>query len=33
MIIDFISDTHGHYPELEGGDLLIVAGNPTANRD
>lgn len=31
MIIDCISDTHGHYPKLEGGDLLIVAGDLTAN--
>jgi|SRR5271170_1013836 len=27
MIIDCIADLHGHYPELEGGDLLIVAGD------
>lgn len=30
MIIDCISDMHGHYPKLEGGDLLIVAGDLTA---
>jgi Icc-related predicted phosphoesterase len=30
MIIDCIADLHGHYPELEGGDLLIVAGDLTA---
>jgi Icc-related predicted phosphoesterase len=30
MIIDCISDLHGHYPKLDGGDLLIVAGNLTA---
>lgn len=29
MIIDCIADTHGHYPQLEGGDLLIVAGDLT----
>ena len=30
MIVDRISDLHGHYPQLEGGDLLIVAGDLTA---
>lgn len=30
MIIDIISDPHGHYPKLKGGDLLIVAGDLTA---
>ena len=30
MIIDCVSDPHGYYPELEGGDLLIVAGDLTA---
>ncbi len=30
MIIDCISDLHGFYPELAGGDLLIVAGDHTA---
>lgn len=31
MIIDCVSDLHGHYPELEGGDLLIVAGDLTGH--
>ena len=30
MIIDCISDLHGHYPTLQGGDLLIVGGDLTA---
>src|SRR4051812_46364686 len=29
MIIDCISDLHGYYPQLKGGDLLIVAGDLT----
>lgn len=29
MIVDCISDLHGCYPELERGDLLIVAGDLT----
>ena len=31
MIITCISDLHGHYPELEGGDLLIVSGDLTSH--
>jgi Icc-related predicted phosphoesterase len=30
MIIDCISDLHGAQPELEGGDLLLIAGDLTA---
>jgi Icc-related predicted phosphoesterase len=30
MIIDLIGCSHGHYPDLEGGDLLIVTGDLTA---
>lgn len=30
MDITCISDLHGYYPKLEGGDLLIVAGDLTA---
>jgi Icc-related predicted phosphoesterase len=29
MIIDAVSDLHGFYPQLEGGDLLIIAGDLT----
>lgn len=31
MIIDCVSDLHGTYPETEGGDVLIVAGDCTAS--
>jgi len=30
MKIDCIADLHGYFPELEGGDLLIIAGDLTA---
>lgn len=30
MVIDCISDLHGYYPTLQGGDLLIVAGDCTS---
>src|SRR5258706_9415175 len=30
MIIDCLACLHGHYPKLEGGDILIVAGDLTA---
>lgn len=29
MNITCVSDLHGHFPELQGGDLLIVAGDLT----
>jgi len=31
MIIDFCSDLHGYFPKLDGGDLLIIAGDLTAS--
>lgn len=31
MIIDCVADLHGNTPELEGGDLLILGGDYTAN--
>lgn len=31
MIIDCIADLHGDFPELKGGDLLIIAGDLTAS--
>lgn len=33
MIVDCIADLHGNYPALDGGDLLIVAGDLTATDD
>ena len=32
-VVDCISDLHGFFPELEGGDLLIIAGDLTKNDD
>jgi predicted phosphodiesterase len=31
MIVDCLSDLHGHLPKLAGGDLLIIAGDLTAH--
>lgn len=31
VIVDCISDLHGFYPQLPGGDLLLIAGDLTAN--
>lgn len=31
MIIDCISDLHGEFPQLEGGDLLLIAGDCALN--
>jgi len=31
MIIDCVADLHGYYPDLEGGDLLIVVGDLTTS--
>ena len=31
MIIDCVSDLHGHYPKMEGGDLLVIAGDCTSD--
>lgn len=33
ITVDCISDLHGHYPRLEGGDLLIIAGDLTRGDD
>jgi Icc-related predicted phosphoesterase len=30
LVIDCIADLHGHYPKLDGGDLLIICGDLTA---
>lgn len=31
MKIDCVSDLHGYYPKLDGGDLLIIAGDLTSH--
>lgn len=31
MIIDCVADLHGEFPKLDGGDLLIIAGDLTAS--
>lgn len=31
MIIDCVSDLHGYYPKLKGGDLLLLCGDYTAS--
>lgn len=31
MIIDCVSDLHGRYPKLPGGDILIIAGDCVSN--
>ena len=31
MIIDCLADLHGNYPDMPGGDLLIIAGDLTTN--
>lgn len=33
MIIDCVSDLHGHYPKLFGGEILIIAGDVTQAHD
>ena len=33
MIVDCISDLHGYEPVLQGGDLLIIAGDMTASNE
>lgn len=34
IAVDLVSDLHGYYPELQGGDLLLIAGDLSArNRE